>query len=628
MSWPRRVAAPTLAAICAVVLLAPAAGAAGTTAGEGILTVVSTDVTAYPDVRLVVAAPASLDGQVLTSSAFQVLEGGQARPVTVEALPPEQLEVALVIDTSASMIGTPLLAAKSAARSFLSRLPDSVPVSVIAFGGAPRLLSTRSTNRILQGSVISSLSASGETALYDALAAALGQLPATSGARRAIVVLGDGADSTSALTLEATLGALATAGVPVFAVELATAESNPAALSRITSASGGRTVSVSDPQALAGAFDAIGRQLAHQYTVRYRSEARGATDIDVVLQADAVSAGAKVHLELPSVPAAASPVPGTAPVRDKSNAKGWTLVLGAALCGAAMLALGIGVFGSSTPKARGLAVRRRQIGLAGATDRAEALSDSVMRRGGGAVGVSKALESAGVDIRAGELLLAAAGAAVLALMAGWVLVSPLIGLVLALAVPLVARAGLDVLSRRRRSRFSNQLAETLQILAGSLRAGHGLAQGIDTVAREAESPTAEEFRRLTIETRLDRDLVDALSALSDRVGSEDFRWVVQAIEIQREVGGDLAEVLDSVAGTMRDRTKIRRQISALSAEGRMSAWVLMVLPFGLAGVMGVTNPKYLSPLFESGTGQGLIVVGAVLLVVGGLWLRRIVKPIF
>ena len=148
------------------------------------------------------------------------------------------------------------------------------------------------------------------------------------------------------------------------------------------------------------------------------------------------------------------------------------------------------------------------------------------------------------------------------------------------------------------------------------------------MTREAESPTAEEFKRLTIETRLGRDFVEALQSLADRVGSEDFRWVVQAIQIQREVGGDLSAILDSVAGTVRDRTRIRRQVSALSAEGRMSAWVLMILPFGLGGMMAVTNREYLSPLFSTGTGIRLLAVGALLLTVGGLWLRRIVKPIF
>jgi tight adherence protein B len=187
---------------------------------------------------------------------------------------------------------------------------------------------------------------------------------------------------------------------------------------------------------------------------------------------------------------------------------------------------------------------------------------------------------------------------------------------------------LRFLAGRRRRKFSEQLSDTLQILGGSLRAGHGLAQGIQTVGQEAESPTGEEFRRLAIETRLGRDLVEALTGVADRVGGQDFEWVVQAIEIQRDVGGDLAEVLDTVANTIRDRTRIRRQVSALSAEGRMSAWVLMLLPFGLMGIMFVTNPKFLSPLFSAAIGFKLLAVGAALLVVGGLWLRQIVKPVF
>jgi len=209
-----------------------------------------------------------------------------------------------------------------------------------------------------------------------------------------------------------------------------------------------------------------------------------------------------------------------------------------------------------------------------------------------------------------------------------VLLGPFAGLLLLVIVPLLARLVIDTLARLRRKKFTDQLPETLQILAGTLRAGHGLSQGIDTVSREAESPTAEEIRRAAVEMRLGRDLVESLSSLADRMESEDFRWVVQAIEIQRDVGGDLAEVLDSVASTIRDRTRIRRQVAALSAEGRMSAWVLMILPFGLAGVMAVTNKAYLSPLFGSAKGYKLLAVGVALLVVGGLWLRRIVKPIF
>ncbi|MEA2973302.1 MAG: tight adherence protein [Actinomycetota bacterium] len=307
----------------------------------------------------------------------------------------------------------------------------------------------------------------------------------------------------------------------------------------------------------------------------------------------------------------------------------WAPLVGAALCGVALLLLLVETVLDWAPRAVGLAPRQRGRGLAAAVaGRAEAVGDSLLRGKGRAASLTSALDAAGVDLRPGALLAGVAAGTAVGLVGGGLLFSPFVGLVLGLAVPLLARVVLGVLTGRRQRRFSDQMPDTLQILSGTLRAGHGLAQGIQTVGQEAESPTAEEFRRLTIETRLGRDLVEGLNGVGDRVGGEDFRWVVQAVDIQRDVGGDLAEVLDTVASTIRDRTRIRRQVSALSAEGRMSAWVLMLLPFGLALVMFVTNPAYLSPLFASGTGHKLLVVAAVLLVAGGLWLRRIVKPIF
>ena len=624
-------AALAIAAIAASLPMSTAAGA------DEALTVVSTDVTAYPDIRLVIAAPGPPGDQLLTDAAFRVTEGGQPRPVSrVEVLPADSLEVALALDTSGSMVGAPLVAAKAAARSFLAQLPAAVPVSVVGFGASPTVVSARSTDRGVQASAVNGLVARGQTGLYDALALALAQLPpAGPGVRRVVVLLTDGGDTSSTRTLEATVSALADAGVALFAVELRTNESNPEALSRLTAKSG-RVAPASDPAALAGAFDAVARQLVRQYSVTYRSEAHGVAEIDIVLEAQGVRASARSRLELPPAPAsdvktagdvtAGGTSPGRAPLG------GWVVVLGGGLCGAALLLLLLGTLGSLSsraPKARGLAnTRTRTIGISGVADRAEVVGESVLRRRGGLASVSGALDAAGLDIRPGELFVGVVAADLVIVALASVLIGPLAGLLLLVTVPLVARLAIDVLARRRRKKFTEQLTETLQILAGTLRAGHGLSQGIDTVAREAESPTAEEIRRVAVEIRLGRDLVPALSSLADRMESEDFRWVVQAIEIQRDVGGDLAEVLDAVASTIRDRTRIRQQVSALSAEGRMSAWVLMILPFGLAGVMAVTNKAYLSPLFSAAKGLKLLAVGAALLVVGGLWLRRIVKPIF
>jgi tight adherence protein B len=615
-----------LAAAAAVVL--PAAPPAGAAPAEP-LTVVSADLTGQPDVRLVLAAPPQLADAPLDPAAFSVAENGQPRQVRVEALPADQLEVALVIDTSGSMNGAPLAAAKAAAQSFLGQLPPAVPVSVTGFGAKPAVASPRSTDRAGQLSAVAALRAGGDTALYDAVNAALGQLPAGGGTRRVVVLLSDGGDTSSAATLDTTTDALAAAKVPLFAVELRTTDSNPAALARLSSATGGRVVPANDPAALAGAFDAVARQVVRQYAVTYRSQAQGPVDVDVVVDARGVRATARHHLELPTTAAAPTPAPAAAPSSPgaaTSGAGSWALYAGVGLTSLAMLVLLLGLLGGRAPRARGLGLSRRTP-LEGAAQRAEAVGDAVLDRAGASSFLGAALDAAGLDARPGEVVVAVAVADVVGLLVGWRLASPVVGVLLAVAVLVAAKVGLDHLARRRRDRFSDQLPETLQLLAGSLRGGNALAQAIDTVAREAESPTSEEFRRLTIETRLGRDFGDALGALGGRVGSEDFRWVVQAVDIQREVGGDLAQILDSVAATMRDRQRVRRQVSALSAEGRMSAWVLIVLPFALAGLMLTTNAAYLRPL-TSGAGLLLLAAGGVLELAGVAWLRRIVKPVF
>lgn len=622
-----RVAAALAAAVAVVGVVAPAGGADEPPA-------VTADVSGYPDVRLTVAVPPSAPDHVLPPSAFRVVEGGKARPVQVEALPAEQLQVALVLDTSGSMSGAPLAAAKAAAQSFLAQIPAGVPVAVVGFGATAAVVNPLSADRAAQQAAIAELTANGRTALYDGLRAGLAQLPAAPEIRRVVVLLSDGGDTSSAHGLEPTAEALAAAKVPVFAVELRTVESNPAALDALASRTGGRVVAAGDPTALEGAFGAVAEQIVRQYAVTYRSSAHGPTDVEVTVTTPAGPSTAGTRLDLP----ASHPLPLSAPAPPQSTVAGaetgpfhlgrWAFAGGVALWAAALLALLLSQVTGWTPKAQGLNRRRRTMGLADAAGRAESLGDTILRSRGGTEGLAERLDAAGIDIRVGELLMGVGGASLVALLAGWAVLSPVAGLVLAVIVLVGARLVVDHLARRRRNAFGDQLADTLQMLAGSLRAGHSLAQAIDTVARESDSPTTEEFRRITVETRLGRDFVEALAALRQRIGNEDFAWVVQAVEIQREVGGDLAEILDAVTGTIRDRTRVRRQVSALSAEGRLSASVLMVLPFALVAIMAVTNRGYMSPLFTTGTGYGLLAAGGALLAAGGVWLRRIVKPTF
>jgi tight adherence protein B len=163
------------------------------------------------------------------------------------------------------------------------------------------------------------------------------------------------------------------------------------------------------------------------------------------------------------------------------------------------------------------------------------------------------------------------------------------------------------------------------MMAASLRAGYSLLQAIQAMSSEADSPTKDEFSRVLNETRIGRPLNESLIEVSHRMGSEDFNWVAQAIAINREVGGNLADVLDGVAHTIRERNQLHRQVSALAAEGKLSAVILMALPFGVIAFLSIGNPKYLSVLFTTTIGWMIVGAAIVMLVIGGLWLRVTVR---
>jgi tight adherence protein B len=184
---------------------------------------------------------------------------------------------------------------------------------------------------------------------------------------------------------------------------------------------------------------------------------------------------------------------------------------------------------------------------------------------------------------------------------------------------------LSIAVGRRTKKLHSQLADVLMILASSLRAGHSFLQALDAVSQEAGEPAAGEFSRAVAEIRLGRSLSEALEDLSDRVDSDDFRWAILAVAIQREVGGNLAEVLDTVAATMRERDVVRRQVDVLSAEGKLSIYVLTALPIALAAYMGLVNPEYLSLLWTTQIGLVMFITGCSLLAVGLVWMRRVVK---
>ena len=261
--------------------------------------------------------------------------------------------------------------------------------------------------------------------------------------------------------------------------------------------------------------------------------------------------------------------------------------------------------------------------LAGAAEAATSLFGRLMHRRSGSLAAK--LDLAGVSMRPQDFGFLIAVASIVLMAVVLLLGGGFLGLLVAALAPLGAVVFLNIRTAGRRKAFADQLDGTLQLMSSSLRAGHSMMQALASVAKESEEPSATELSRVVNETRVGRPVVAALEEAADRMDSDDFRWAVQAIAINREVGGSLAEVLDGVAGTIRERGQIRRHVAALSAEGRLSAVILILLPFLVGGFLLLTNPGYLAPFVENPIGIVLIVVGVMMLLIGGFWLKKCVE---
>ncbi|HXR42770.1 MAG TPA: type II secretion system F family protein, partial [Acidothermaceae bacterium] len=307
--------------------------------------------------------------------------------------------------------------------------------------------------------------------------------------------------------------------------------------------------------------------------------------------------------------------------------------------------LGVLAWNASAVDARDTRVRRRLsfYTLTGRGSRKEppttALGDSSVARSAvqlaGRLVVSRdfdaklgrRLEGAGVPLKPAEWIVIQAGSALglgllFLLLSGASPVAAILGVAIGIGGPI---AYLVLKESRRSSAFLEQLPDTLQLIAGSLSVGHSLPQAMDAVVREELQPVSVEFNRALVETRLGVPAEDALEGIATRMDSQDFAWVVMAIRIQREVGGNLAEVLTTVAATLRERERLRRQVRGLSAEGRLSAWILGALPPVFGTYLVLVRPTYIKPLFTDPLGIVMLLVLVISMTVGAVWLSRIVK---
>lgn len=256
-----------------------------------------------------------------------------------------------------------------------------------------------------------------------------------------------------------------------------------------------------------------------------------------------------------------------------------------------------------------------------------ALNKGMKKRGPGLLTRDR-LDECGLKKEPGDYLIMAGVITLMAAVFGFFLGGLFAAVLLTLLTPLILHLLLNLLAGRRRTQFDQQVPDTLQMFAGGLRAGHSLLRAVDAAAQESQPPMSEELSRIVNETRIGRDLGESLADVARRTRSEDFLSISQGIEIHREVGGDLAELLDHLGDTVRDRNQVRGQIRALSAEGRMSAIVLMSLPIVMFIGLTLFNDMYSRVFTGTLPGYLLIAAAVVLLTAGGFWLSRIIKPKF
>lgn len=585
---------------------------------------------------------ASVNGQPLEASAALAADSSEG----------VQRTAVLAIDVSRSMRGERFEAAKDAAQAFLETAPLDVRVGIVTFAGDVEVAQEPTLNRAAAVDVLDDLELTLETRLYDGVSDAV--RTAGSEGQRTVLVLSDGADTTEVPLADLT-EEIRESKVQVDVVALAQSAKNRSLLEEIAMAGNGAVLDADDPAALARIFtseaEALAKQVLVTATVPESVKADEAT-LAVTLEADGTvyTDSAYVAIRDESVREVGPGAPR--PVAAGGFAVPSTFMLGglvaAGLGGLVVMLAAFGVLSPRKPQtveARIAAYSRSGAGhpqgrhgngaqVAGSSGHmAQGMATSARQMAQKALDSNKGLEAslgakleaAGMSMKPAEWLLAQAGiafgAALVGILLGNVLLAVLL-LVLGLVVPYLY---LGVKRNRRVKAFSNQLADTLQLMAGSLSAGLSLAQSVDTVVREGSEPITAEFKRALVEARLGVQIEDALESVAERMQSEDFRWVVMAVRIQREVGGNLAEVLNQVSATIRERAYLRRQVKTLSAEGVLSAWILGLLPVGVGLFLVVTRPTYLAPMVTSLFGWVLLLIAAVLMAVGTFWMRKLVK---
>jgi len=601
-------------ALAAAALLALPAGASAASPVE----IRHVDLGSFPLVRVTALVPAG--------SRPEVIENGRPAAFAKARQLGSAEALMLALDNSASMTGRPLQEAKAAARQFLSHEQQATSTGFVAFGHEALVLTRQSESNVDVARTLSQIAPDVQTgtSLYDAVVSSSARLQKMSAGTRILILLTDGHDVGSRASLHQAIGAAQRASVVVYAIA-AGQRADMATLSRLAGATGGRLFDANDVSQLGAVYAALGRELDRTWQVSYLSRARPGDSVSLALRA-----GAGADESTLRVPGSSGDKPGPLPARlaHTGVAAAAFVLLTALLLAAAVCVV---IRRRQKPEVVRLLqphVRQRREKDAKSSGRFEGLTawtESALDDLPGSEHLNRAVEQSGLKVRPGHVpWLALAGAFVFGVIGMIMGAGPLLAIVflaLGLSSPFIA---FRFAASRRRKSFDRQLPDVLSTVASTLRAGHGLRIALRAVADDGSPPASVEFGRVLAEERLGRPLHEAIEAMCQRVGSEDLDYVATAINVQSQAGGSLASLFDTLSETVRERQRHARKVRALTSMGRMSAIILVCLPFALAALMTLISPRYMKPFYTTSTGQTLIVICLISMSIGGLLLKKIV----
>jgi len=610
-------------------LTATAYAAAGTSRGPRI---VEAGGARFPDRAFVLTLPAK---QQLRAARVHVLENGaQVSKVTlvpVDAAGRGDFGVVLVIDASKSMHGRAIADAMKAARAFAARRTPTQQLAVVTFNSTSSvLLPFTSDAATIDAALASPPPLATGTHVYDGVATALTLLRGAKIASGSVVVLSDGADTGSRLSATTAAASARRDHARIFTVGIRSKSFQGAPLKKLSLAAGGGYSETGSTANLARIYDQLGARLAGEYLLRYRSPAGPNKKVTVKVRVDGILGAGIGGYVTPALPIA-KPAPYHRSIAANIWMSALTMLL-VSLASAGLFALGVMMM--VRPRRGNLRARMAQFvslrGVASKDDGAR-LTERVFVGAERSLETTKwwarfveALELAEIRIPAVQLLLWTFVATFFAMWSLAMLGGSLLFGVLGLGVPFVVRALISRKIDRLRAQFAEQLPDNLQVLASALRAGHSLVGALSVVVEDAAEPSRSEFRRVVADEQLGVSLEDALNVVSRRMDNRDLQQVGLVAALQRETGGNMAEVLDRVTETIRERFEIRRIVKTLTAQGRMSRWVVSLLPIILLAAISVLNPKYVEPLYNEMFGRVLLAMAAVMLVAGSLVIKKIV----